>query len=675
MSVPLIKYPLDLTGAAPSNLVTGEIHDLSALSQKAFVLNYGPFYTGNLVIRNNATGQVLTPRTQYVATQLFIDVTLRTGLDVCSVIVITDTTLPMDLVVSVDAQMVGGEYSASVDAIQQLIDALNLGNQPVTWADILGKPVLFPPAPHLHDLGDVYGFEYIVAALERITQAIYVGDDAQLQAIYAYIDHEISGLQGSIASTAAELTAHLADYTNPHRTTAAEVGLGNVNNYGTATNAQGLAGTATNLYMTPASTTAATGPINTALNAHISNIANPHQTNATQVGLGLVQNFGLATTALAQAGTNNASYMTPALTAAAISQQALVPLNAHINNTSNPHQVSKAQVALGNVNNYGTATAADGQAGTSTVLYMTPASTAAGIQAQVGNGLAAHIANLGNPHQVTKTQVGLGNVQNYAMASGADGAAGTSGTLYMSPASTTGAINSQVLGPLNAHINNINNPHQVNATQVGLGQVNNTADVNKPVSNPQQAALNAKASIGSSPEFGAVSIGTNGIYLYESAAGAFSIRSGTAAGFWYSTFDASGNLSIGGTLYASRGFQPSDKRLKKHIKKIDPRPLWRELNFKEWDWKNPKDGGHDVGVIAQDVQAVAPEYVDFFNPHGRRNVMGVDKVALSMELAFAAGNVADDAIEAVDDLKSQLNAQGAQITELLKVVKRLSKGG
>lgn len=410
---PVIKYPLDLTGAAAGNLVQGEVHDLSNLSAKAFVLDYGPFYTRNLVVKSLIDGSTLRPASigstngQYVCTQLFTDMTLRTGLDICSVIVITDKTLPVNLQVSVDYQVLGGEYSASVDAIQQLIDSLELGNQPVKWTDILGRPVQFPPAPHYHDLGDVYGFEYIVAALERITQAIYVGDSAQLAAIYQYIDHEIASVQGDIATNAANLTAHLADFTNPHRVTAAQVGLGNVSNYATASNADGQTGTSTQLFMTPAATTAAIAfQVGNALNAHIANVNNPHATTKAQVGLGSVQNYGIASTAMAQAGTDNASYMTPALTAAAVTQQALGPLNAHINNVSNPHQVTKAQVGLGSVNNYATATNADGQAGTSGALYMTPAATAAAIQSQVLNAFNAHVNNHSNPHVVTAAQVG-----------------------------------------------------------------------------------------------------------------------------------------------------------------------------------------------------------------------------------------------------------------------------
>lgn len=47
---------------------------------------------------------------------------------------------------------------------------------------------------------------------------------------------------------------------------------------------------------------------------------------------------------------------------------------------------------------------------------------------------------------------------------------------------------------LETHINNKSNPHEVTKAQVGLGNVDNTSDANKPISNATQTALNGKFS-------------------------------------------------------------------------------------------------------------------------------------------------------------------------------------
>jgi DNA-binding protein YbaB len=53
---------------------------------------------------------------------------------------------------------------------------------------------------------------------------------------------------------------------------------------------------------------------------------------------------------------------------------------------------------------------------------------------------------------------------------------------------------------IQTHISSTSNPHGVTATQVGLSNVDNTSDANKPVSTAQQTALNLKANL-ASPTF------------------------------------------------------------------------------------------------------------------------------------------------------------------------------
>ena len=81
----------------------------------------------------------------------------------------------------------------------------------------------------------------------------------------------------------------------------------------------------------------------------------------------------------------------------------------HTGDTANPHSVTKTQVGLANVEN---------------------------------TALSTHTGNTSNPHSVTKTQVGLANVENTA---------------------------------LSTHTGNTSNPHSVTKAQVGLANVENTA--------------------------------------------------------------------------------------------------------------------------------------------------------------------------------------------------------
>ena len=90
-------------------------------------------------------------------------------------------------------------------------------------------------------------------------------------------------------------------------------------------------------------------------------------------------------------------------------------VNTHANRVDNPHSVTKAQIGLSAVLNYGVATQVEAQTGTSNAKYMTPLRTKEAIDKILGSSLTElnnHIVNKSNPHGVTKAQVGLGSVDN-----------------------------------------------------------------------------------------------------------------------------------------------------------------------------------------------------------------------------------------------------------------------
>ncbi|MGC4013444.1 MAG: hypothetical protein QM755_02840 [Luteolibacter sp.] len=76
-------------------------------------------------------------------------------------------------------------------------------------------------------------------------------------------------------------------------------------------------------------------------------------------------------------------------------------LSAHTTRTDNPHSVTKSQIGLGNVDN-----TSDANKPVSTA--QAAADTA--VASSASSALSAHTGNTSNPHNVTKTQVGLGNV-------------------------------------------------------------------------------------------------------------------------------------------------------------------------------------------------------------------------------------------------------------------------
>lgn len=106
-------------------------------------------------------------------------------------------------------------------------------------------------------------------------------------------------------------------------------------------------------------------------------------------------------------------------------------------------------------------------------------------------------------------------------------------------------------------------------------------------------------------------------YLFNSVAG-------TNTAIW----NTNGNYQITGTGTAVDWVSTSDKRLKENVEDATPRSLADRLRFVTFDWKA---GGSGIGLIAQEVQEIAPEYVKYDNI---ADLYAVDKASLSLELCM-----------------------------------------
>ena len=97
--------------------------------------------------------------------------------------------------------------------------------------------------------------------------------------------------------------------------------------------------------------------------------------------------------------------------------KAVSTLISHVANKSNPHDVTKNQIGLGNVPNVATNDQTPTYTEASNLSSLVSGekmSVAFGKIAKAVSTLISHVANKSNPHDVTKNQIGLGNVPNVA---------------------------------------------------------------------------------------------------------------------------------------------------------------------------------------------------------------------------------------------------------------------
>ncbi len=193
MPVVTLSTPLDLTGAAPTNLFTNELVQFNTSLERFFVPSKGPFYTTTLEIRHGVTNALLQPETQFKILHPVKEAIRMSGKEVCTAIYITDTSIPS---VRLTYRVIGGIFADTASEIGDIIANNPLPpSSEVSWWDILDKPDQFTPSEHLHHVDNIYGMSDVVAVLENIRIAILAGDSVAIGAIYQYINVLLSNLE------------------------------------------------------------------------------------------------------------------------------------------------------------------------------------------------------------------------------------------------------------------------------------------------------------------------------------------------------------------------------------------------------------------------------------------------------------------------------------------------
>lgn len=443
----ITPYPFDPTGTMLANRIPGEQQIISPPNFRDFyfiIPKAAPFFGEGLTITikdlENKT-KPLVEGVDYYLTHRFISASRATAKPIYGSITFLDKELAG--VVTVTYQTLGGIWTLSEDKILEILSNTVRNPRITSWDSIAEMPVNFPVIDHEWDLVDMVGASGVVAAIDKITEALN-------------------------SSGGNAITEHIANKSNPHDVNKTQVGLGLLQNYAVASDSESQAGTINTAYMTPLRTRAAINKIaGDMLANHTNDKNNPHGTTAAQVGLGNVPNYSVATNPEALAGALNTRFMTPLLTKAVVDAFRTGDFATHVNNKLNPHEVDKLQVGLALVENYGMASPDDARLGTRNDVYMTPLRVRQAIQSLAGGDLNVHVTDMNNPHATTKAQVGLSLVQNFGVADSAVTLAGARADLYTTPKGVVDTIKAMVADEFAEHEVNILNPHQVTAEQVG----------------------------------------------------------------------------------------------------------------------------------------------------------------------------------------------------------------
>lgn len=233
----------DNTGTLASNRVTGEKHIISAANNKDFhfiVPLFAPFFVNESldVGHISATG-VYTPLRlgiDYLPAHQFIGASRACAKPIYGSISLLNTKLAGTITLAY--QTLGGSWTLDLSELATILTDVIINPRALSWEQVIDKPVLFPVIDHEWNLDDLVGAKEIVTEIRGVADAI---------------------AQASMQPVETIETTHVLDHNNPHNVTKTQVGLGNVQNYRVATQAEAIQGTSTTTYMTPSLTAAAIG--------------------------------------------------------------------------------------------------------------------------------------------------------------------------------------------------------------------------------------------------------------------------------------------------------------------------------------------------------------------------------------------------------------------------------
>lgn len=252
-------YQFDPTGTLLANKITGEQHIITAVSGRNYhfvVPTYAPFFSDGLTISyrdidNNVRflveGIDFTFGFQFIAASRSCAKPIYGG--------ISFLNLQLAGVVTLVYQTVGGEWTIDPVKINEILSDTLRNPRVTSWEHVAGVPALFPVVDHEWNLTDLVGMSDVVAKVDQVAVAIANKPAAPVASNFSILP------------------------------TKDMLGLGNVQNFSIASDAEAQAGTSITKYMTPRAVRLAIQfLINTIGDSTASLLALAAKTGATLIG-------------------------------------------------------------------------------------------------------------------------------------------------------------------------------------------------------------------------------------------------------------------------------------------------------------------------------------------------------------------------------------------------------
>lgn len=203
----LVRYPLDLTGQNPSNLVVDDVTHVPINGGRVVSPAYSPFYVDSLVIRDE-NGKQLIKNVDWEPALHFVQAMQSSGQEVAAVIEFYDKNYFGDITIE-RCQVLGGSAGTDEATVYTLIRGVDVNQSPTLyWDDFLPyyntEVPIETPNPS-EDIG------YTIRLINRIRDTITLNSSKAVTYTSNEIAAAIALAQTRLINIQQRVDAHLTD--------------------------------------------------------------------------------------------------------------------------------------------------------------------------------------------------------------------------------------------------------------------------------------------------------------------------------------------------------------------------------------------------------------------------------------------------------------------------------
>ena len=212
-----VSYPWDPVGVNAACFITGESYALSSINNtyRCIIPESAPFYKKDLAVIHATSGKTLQEGVDYYLGHRYLEVGAIASLELYGSINFINPELFGEI--KLNYRTIGGPYIPVKNKVADYLANYLTDPLSVSWEDVFNKPEFYPAEDHEQIWSDFVNTENIAAAVDTVTDAVNTYAANKSEAVIAHITARIAALDKFVTDT--QFNQHIIDKANPHDVT------------------------------------------------------------------------------------------------------------------------------------------------------------------------------------------------------------------------------------------------------------------------------------------------------------------------------------------------------------------------------------------------------------------------------------------------------------------------